>query len=86
MAAKSKYVVISNRIPMDKEWGVAMQETMGVCHTCSKAYDIALFLAGITKPDKSYRKILDTVKTKGAATLAQVEGEAAATIVRVKIY
>lgn len=86
MAAKSKYIVISNRIPMDMEWGAAMQETLGICHTCAKAYEIARFLAGITKPDKTYRKVLDTIKAKGAVTLAQVDGEQAATIVKVKIY
>lgn len=86
MAAKSKYIVISNRIPLDREWGVAMQETMGICHTCAKAYEISLFLAGITKPNKNYRKVLDTIKAKGAVTLAQLDGEQAATIVKVKIY
>ena len=86
MKKKSKYVVISNRVPIHLEWGAAMQETMGICHTCAKAYEIALFLAGITEPDRSYRKVLDTVKAKGAATLAQKGGEQAATIVRVRIY
>ena len=86
MTIKSKYIVISNKIPLDREWGIAMQETMGICHTCAKAYEIALFLAGITKPTKNYRKVLDTIKAKGAATLAQLDGEQEATIVKVKIY
>jgi hypothetical protein len=86
MAKKTKYLVISNQEKPGIEWGAALQETLGICHTCAKAYEIAVFLAGITRPDKSYRKILDTVKLKGAATLAQVEGAQAATIVKVKIY
>lgn len=86
MARDKKYIVISNREDLELEWGQALANSMGVCHTCAKAYEIALFLARITTPDRSYRKVLDTIKIKGAAQIKQKDGEAEATIVRVKVY
>jgi hypothetical protein len=88
VAKQSKYVVISNNNQFSKEptWEVDLKETIGICHTCAKAYEIGLFLAGITRPEQTYRKILETVKRNGAATLSQRDGSAAATIVVIKIY
>jgi hypothetical protein len=68
------------------EWEQALRETLGVCHTVKQAYQIALFLGGISKPDSSYRKTLETIKVKGAYTINQIGGSQAATIVQVKHY
>jgi hypothetical protein len=86
MSAKNKYVVIANTANHSQEWGKSLQESMGICHTCAKAYEIAIFLAGITKPNQNYRKILSIINRDGAATLSQLEGTQAATIVKVKLY
>ena len=85
MAATSKYIVISDASHAGLEWGKALQSSMGVCHTFQRAYDIAIFLSGLTSPDIGYRKALETIKRKGAVTISQ-ETKPAATIVRVKIY
>ena len=85
MERKDKYLVISNR-ESDKEWEAALRETMGVCHTVKRAYEIATFLGGISKPDSSYRKVLETIKVKGAYTLNQMDGPQSATIVKVRHY
>jgi hypothetical protein len=71
---------------LDKEWEQALSETLGVCGTIKHAYQIALFLGEISRPCSSYRKVLETIKIKGAYTLTQVGGEQAATIVKIKHY
>jgi hypothetical protein len=87
MAAKSKYVVISSREPADTSWESALQETLGICHTLTKAYEIGLFLGGITQPRISYRKCLSLIKARGAVRIdSEKEHEASCTIVKVKIY
>lgn len=87
MAARTKYVVLSNHDPVGLEWEKALQETLGICHTLKRAYDIALFLAGITAPKIKYRKALETIKAKGAVRIeSQKEHEAGVIIVLVKIY
>jgi hypothetical protein len=68
------------------EWEQALRETLGVCHTVKQAYAIALFLGEISKPDSSYRKVLETIKVKGVYTIQQKGGGQAATIVKVKHY
>lgn len=83
---KTKFLVLADPVHRSLEWERSLQETLGICHTCSKAYEIALFLAGITKPDRNYRKMLDLIKRNGVATVSQLEGEQRATIVVVKIY
>jgi len=82
----SYYIIITNIEKPELEWGKAMQETMGVCSNCVKAYEIANFLAGITNPDTAYRKVLETIKIKGACTIKQKGGEQAATIILSKKY
>jgi len=86
MNPKGKYIVISSVDLPGIEWEKSLQSSMGICHTCSKAYEIALFLAGITQPDIRYRKALETIKAKGAVTVKQRDGEQSATIVKVRIY
>jgi hypothetical protein len=86
MNPKSKYVVVSSVEQPGLEWERSLQSSMGICHTFAKAYEIALFLAGITVPDIKYRKLLETAKRKGAATVKQKDGEQSATIVKVRIY
>jgi hypothetical protein len=85
MQRRDKYLVMSNK-ESTLEWEQALRETLGVCHTVKQAYQIALFLGGISKPDSSYRKTLETIKVKGAYTINQVGGSQAATIVQVKHY
>lgn len=85
MQRKDKYLVMSNK-ELDTDWEHALRETLGVCHTVKQAYAIALFLGEISKPDSSYRKVLETIKVKGAYTIKQVGGFQAAIIVQVKHY
>jgi hypothetical protein len=85
MEKKDKYLVMSNK-EVNLEWEQALRETLGVCHTVKHAYQIALFLGEISKPDSSYRKVLETIKVKGAYTIQQQGGSQAATIVKVKYY
>jgi hypothetical protein len=85
MQRRDKYLVLSNK-ELDIDWEQALRETLGVCHTVRHAYDIALFLGEISKPDTGYRKVLETIKVKGAYTIKQIGGVQAATIVKVKHY
>ena len=85
MERRDKYLVMSNKEP-DIEWEQALRETLGVCHTVKQAYQIALFLGEISKPDSTYRKTLEWIKVKGAYTIKQAGGQQAATIVKVKHY
>ena len=85
MAKTSKYLVMSEK-ELALAWEPALQETLGICHTLAKAYEIALFLSGITEPAVSYRKALETIKAKGAVTINSKREEPAAVIVKVKIY
>ena len=78
------YVVIGNG--EEGEWEESLQKSLGVCNNAKKAYDIALFLGQISKPDLGYRKVLETLNKKGAVTVKQRDGEQAATIVKVKKY
>ena len=86
MAAKSKYIILSDRDAKSPDWESALQETLGICHTFSKAFEIALFLSGITAPAIKYRKALETIKQKGAVRVDSTKQEPSAIIVRVKIY
>lgn len=85
MQRKDKYLVMSNR-DLHLDWEQCLVNTLGVCHTLSKAYEIALFLGEISKPDTGYRKVLETVKVRGACTVTQIGGDNAATIVKIKHY
>jgi hypothetical protein len=85
MQRRDKYLVMSNK-ESGGDWEHALRETLGVCHTVKQAYQIALFLGEISRPDSSYRKTLETIKVKGAYTIHQKGGEQAATIVQVKHY
>ena len=88
MSKQTKYVIISDAPPrVGLAWENALQESMGICHTIAKAYEIAKFLGGITKPDLKYRKVLDLIKKNGAVTVKQrVDTGHSATIIAVKIY
>ena len=85
MQRRDKYLIMSNK-ESTLEWEQALRETLGVCHTVKHAYQIALFLGEISRPDSSYRKVLETIKVKGAYTIQQINGSQAATIVKVKHY
>ena len=80
-----KYVVMSNR-QSSQIWEESLVESLGICHTLKKAYHIALFLGRISKPDSGYRRVLETIKLKGAYTIQQINGTESATIVKVRIY
>jgi hypothetical protein len=77
---------MSNKETLGQSWEESLTSTLGVCDNLKKAYEIALFLGEISKPDSSYRKVLETIKVKGAYTLSQVGGDRAATIVQIKHY
>ena len=82
----NRYVIVSNQSDSSLGWEEAMRKSMGVCRTCKKAYEIALHLGSISDPDSAYRKVLETLKVKGAYTIKQREGEQEATILLVKEY
>jgi hypothetical protein len=84
METKNKYVVIGNG--EEGEWEESLQKSLGVCKNAKKAYEIALFLGQISKPDLGYRKVLEALNKKGAVTVKQEDGEQAATIVKVREY
>lgn len=69
-----------------QSWEESLLKTVGVAHTFKKAYEVGLFLAGITRPDCSYRKSLERLKLTGAASVQQSGGEAKLTIVKAKLY
>lgn len=83
---QTKYVVISSKEPLGLEWHRSLQETMGICHTLSRAYEIGCFLSGITVPDIKYRKALEKIKAQGAVQVGSLKEEPPFTIVQVKIY
>ena len=83
---KYQYLVLSNRDQPALEWEESLQQSIGICYTAAKAYEISLFLAGITRPDRNYRKCVQLLNLKGAVTVSQIEGEGSATIVKAKIY
>lgn len=85
MPRRDKYLVMSNK-EFQLEWEQELRETLGVCDNLKQAYRIALFLGEISKPDHSYRKVLEAVKIRGAFTIKQLGGEQAATIVQIKYY
>ena len=82
---KYKYVVIAGFGELTS-WEESLTSSLGVCQNAKKAYEIALFLGKLSKPDLGYRKVLETLNKKGAVTVKQREGEQAATIVKVKKY
>jgi hypothetical protein len=87
MAAKTKYLVLSSKENPAAGWEADLQGSLGICHTLTKAYEIALFLSGITAPKISYRKCLSVIKVKGAVRLeSEKEWEPSALIVLARIY
>ena len=83
---KYKYLIISNRQTVVVEWERALQETTGIANDFKKAYNIALFLARISKPTLGYRKALEWCKQKGGVQFGQVDGEEEVTIIKCKWY
>lgn len=82
---RTKYVVISDKEPAGLEWHASLQETMAICHTLKRAYEIGLFLSGVTAPELKYRKVLDTIKSTGAVRVGSLRDEPGFLIVKVKI-
>lgn len=80
------FLVLSNRERPDLQWEESLKQSVGICYTAAKAYEIALFLAGITKPDLNYRKVVQLLNLKGVVTVSQIGDTASATIVKTKIY
>lgn len=84
---KTKYVVLSDKENLELGWEGSIISSLGICHTFSKAYEIALFLSGITQPEIKYRKALETIKQKGAIQIrSKLEHEPSSVIAVVKIY
>jgi len=68
---KDRYIVMSNKASEKESLGEKLRETTVVCDTFTKAYEIGLFLAGITAPDKAYRRCLEEVKKAWAVQVSQ---------------
>lgn len=74
---KDKYLVVGYKKKEatasgeDFDLAAAIRESTVVCDTFSKAYELALFLGGITKPAKAYRGTLEEIKVKGAVEVSQ---------------
>ena len=85
MKRREVYLVMSNR-ETGLDWEEELMETLAVCSNLKKAYEVGLFLGRISSPDSSYRKVLETIKVKGAYTLKQQKGDQQVTIVRIKYY
>ena len=85
MKRREVYLVMSNR-ETGLEWEQELMETLAVCSNLKKAYEVGMFLGRVADPDSSYRKVLETIKVKGAYTLKSQKGEQQVTIVRIKYY
>lgn len=86
MPTKTKYLVLSDKESSGLGWEEAMQSALGICHTFAKAYEISLFLSGITEPKIKYRKALDLIKARGAVRIESNREEPSCLIIKVKIY
>jgi hypothetical protein len=78
-------------MPVDPEtstesWADSLKRTTGITHTFKKAYEVGLFLAGITQPEIAYRKALETIKLHGVVSYKQKGAEQCVTIVKSKVY
>lgn len=69
-----------------ESWADALKRTTGITHTFKKAYEVGLFLAGITQPEVAYRKALETIKLHGVVSFKQKGAEHCVTIVKSKVY
>lgn len=85
---KSKYLIIALPANGDSNWGWAEElcRTTGITHTFKRAYEVGLFLAGITAPEMKYRKALEAIKKMGAVEIKQAGGEQRITIVHTRVY
>jgi hypothetical protein len=83
---KTKYVVLSDKENLKIGWEESIIQNLGICHTFAKAYEIALFLSGITAPKIKYRKALEVMKIKGVVQINSERDEPGSVIVRTKIY
>lgn len=85
---KHKYLMIALPAHTDPSWGWAEElcRTTGISHTFKRAYEVGLFLAGITEPEIKYRKALETIKKFGAVEIKQKGAEQRVTIVHTRIY
>lgn len=69
-----------------ESWTDSLRRTTGITNTFKKAYEVGLFLAGITEPEVAYRKALETVKVHGVVSFKQKGGDQCVTIVNAKVY
>jgi len=87
MRGKKTYSVVAHKIlDPSVSWEEGLTSTMGVCRTIKKAYEIALFLAGINDPNINYRQVLRIIKQKGAVEIKQRDGAQTAIIIHCKAY
>jgi hypothetical protein len=74
---KDRYLVVgyktteSKADPEEFELGAAIRESTVVCDTFAKAYELAIFLGGITDPGKAYRGALEEIKLKYSTEILQ---------------
>jgi hypothetical protein len=90
MAKKDKYIVMgfAQEPSPDKEPGLAVRETTMVCDTFAKAYELALFLGGITEANRAYRACLEKIKVSYKVDLGNKASmtDVKASIFKVKSY
>ena len=83
---RTKYVVLSSKENPNLAWEEGLTSTLGVCHTFSRAYEIGLFLSGITRPAIKYRKALETCKLRGAVRIDSKLEEPFFVVVKTRVY
>lgn len=89
MRSKRTYSVVAyTASDPTKTWEESLRDSMGTCRTIKKAYEIALFLSGISKPNLNYRQVLRRLKQKGAVQIKHEDGNRpeTVTIVHTKAY
>jgi hypothetical protein len=87
MAKGFKYLVIVDWQGFDGlEWEEQLTQSTAICHTLSHAYELALSMARVSDPDRSYRYCLERIKIFGAVQVRQHGDRNGATIVRVRVH
>jgi len=84
-----KYLVMVSK---EREEGYSVVnpfwETTAICNTVKKSYRIGIWLAGISKPDHTYRKTADLIRERGVVYIADKSNpeEVRVVISKVKKY
>ena len=87
MARTYKYLVIAEWKGFDGlEWEEQLTQSMAICHNFTDAYYLALSMARVSEPDRSYRTCLKRINQFGAVRLRQVGDSGGATIVKTRVH